>query len=138
VLTGTNGADALPQAVATDSDTSGSTSVLTLGSAWANDDSRGLSFFYGNSGTSGVTWTATETGFTTLGSLVSGASDNAGNWGSFHGRNSASVELGASSSISDIRVALGFEVAGADDEAATAVTFAYPRVRQTGLNGRLN
>jgi hypothetical protein len=138
LLTGTNGADALPQAVVTDSDLTGALSVLTLGSAWADADSRGLSFFYGSSGSSGITWTPTEAGFTSLGSFSSGTGDNAGNYAALHGRNGTVLELGASSSQTDIRVALGFEVAGAGDEAATPVTFDYPRVRQTGLNGRLN
>jgi hypothetical protein len=135
LLTGTNGSDAIPQAVVTDSDTTGTACVLTLGTAWASADSRALSFFYGTSGST-PTWTPTESGFTSLGTFASGSADNAGNYAAFYGRG-ATLEIGASTSISaDIRVALGIEIAGAIDP-ETGLS-AYPRVRRLTLAGGLN
>lgn len=135
VLTGTNGADAIPQAAATDSDTTGTVTTLLLSTAWTHADNRGLSFFYNSDGGSGTSYAANDTGFTSLGSAVGGSSDNAGHIAGFYGRNGSNLDLGATySSAGTIRVGIGIEIAAA----VAANVAAYTRVRRRTLSGGLN
>jgi len=132
LLTGTNGADAIGQAVITAGALTGTALPIVLGDAWDGTDSRGLVCWFKANNT---TITLTASGFTQLASTaVSGFTLTA-----FHGRDAAALDLSATAGASSgTYLGIGLEVAGAADDVATPVTFDYPGVRQTGLNGRLN
>jgi hypothetical protein len=134
LLTGTNGADSLGQAVVSYAAASGTAITLVLGSAWDNADSRGLAFLY--KGVSSVTLTMDGSGFTQLGSTASTAF---GSSTAFHGRDADALILSATASTgSGVALGFGLDIVGAADEAPAAVTFDYPRVRLNGLNRGLN
>jgi hypothetical protein len=134
LLTGTNGADALGQALVSDGATTGTAITLVLADPWESADSRGLVFLYKAS--SSATFSMNASGFTQLGNTSSSAYGYAT---AYHGRDADDLILSATASTgSGTYLGIGVEVAGAADDVATPVTFDYPRVRQTGLNGRLN